>query len=68
MLITGRNGAAPIRAGKLPVRSEFMGNGEWIDRAKRLVIVKMASNGMVVDTDTDRTLLAAFDAIKTALD
>ena len=40
----------------------------WIDRAKRLVIAKMASNGTVVDTDTDRTLLAAFDAIEAALD
>jgi len=40
----------------------------WIDRAARLVIVKMASNGTVVDTDTDRTLLAAFDAIEAALD
>ncbi|MDC0101085.1 beta-lactamase family protein [Alphaproteobacteria bacterium] len=40
----------------------------WIDRAARLVIVKMASNGTVVDTDTDRTLLAAFDTIEAALD
>jgi len=40
----------------------------WIDRAARLVIVKMASNGTVVDTDTDRTLLAAFNAIEAALD
>ena len=40
----------------------------WIDRAARLVIVKMASNGTVVDTDTDRTLLAAFKAIEAALD
>jgi CubicO group peptidase (beta-lactamase class C family) len=40
----------------------------WIDRTARLVIVKMASNGTVVDTDTDRTLLAAFNAIEAALD
>ena len=40
----------------------------WIDRTVRLVIVKMASNGTVVDTDTDRTLLAAFNAIEAALD
>jgi CubicO group peptidase (beta-lactamase class C family) len=40
----------------------------WIDRAAKLVIVKMASNGTVVDTDTDRTLLAAFNAIEAALD
>jgi CubicO group peptidase (beta-lactamase class C family) len=40
----------------------------WIDRAARLVIVKMASNGSVVDTDTDRTLLAAFNAIEAVLD
>jgi CubicO group peptidase (beta-lactamase class C family) len=40
----------------------------WIDRAARLVIVKMASNGTVVDTDTDRALLAAFRAIEAALD
>ena len=40
----------------------------WIDRTARLVIVKMASNGTVVDTDTDRTLLAAFHAIEVALD
>ena len=39
----------------------------WIDRASGLVMVKMASNGTVVDTDTDRTLLAAFAAIETAL-
>jgi hypothetical protein len=32
------------------------------------VMVKMASNGTVVDTDTDRTLLAAFRAIEAALD
>jgi hypothetical protein len=32
------------------------------------VIAKMASNGTVVDTDTDRTLLTAFDAIEAALD
>jgi CubicO group peptidase (beta-lactamase class C family) len=35
----------------------------WIDRTVRLVIVKMASNGTVVDTDTDRTLLRCMDAI-----
>jgi hypothetical protein len=40
----------------------------WIDRAARLVIVKMASSGTVVDTDADRTLLAAFNAIKAVLD
>ena len=40
----------------------------WIDRVAKLVIVKMASNGTVVDTDTDRTLLAAFNAIKAVLD
>jgi CubicO group peptidase (beta-lactamase class C family) len=40
----------------------------WIDRAARLVIVKMASNGTVVDTDTDRTLLAAFNTITAVLD
>ena len=40
----------------------------WIDRAARLVIAKMASNGMVVDTETDRTLLAAFNAINAELD
>jgi CubicO group peptidase (beta-lactamase class C family) len=39
----------------------------WIDRAARLVIVKMASKGTVVDTDTDQTLLAAFRAIEAAL-
>jgi CubicO group peptidase (beta-lactamase class C family) len=40
----------------------------WIDRAARLVIVKMASNGTVVDTDTDHDLLATFNAIEAALD
>jgi CubicO group peptidase (beta-lactamase class C family) len=40
----------------------------WIDRSARLVIVKMASNGTVVDNDTDRMLGTAFNAIKAALD
>ena len=39
----------------------------WIDRASRLVIVKLASNGTVVDTETDRDLLAVFAAIEAAL-
>ena len=39
----------------------------WIDRASRLVIVKLASNGTVVDTVTDRDLLAVFTAIEAAL-
>jgi CubicO group peptidase (beta-lactamase class C family) len=39
----------------------------WIDPDKRLVIAKMASRGMVVDTDTDRQLLAAFAAITNCL-
>jgi len=39
----------------------------WIDCAARLVVVKMASNGTVVDTDTDRTLLKCIDAITKTL-
>ena len=39
----------------------------WIDRASKLVIVKMSSNETVVDTSTDRTLLSAFAAIDTVL-
>ena len=39
----------------------------WIDRATRLVVVKLASNGTVVDTDTDRTLLKCIDAITKTL-
>ncbi|MGA0182474.1 MAG: serine hydrolase domain-containing protein [Candidatus Puniceispirillaceae bacterium] len=39
----------------------------WIDRASRLVIVKLASNGTVVDTETDRDFLAVFAAIEAAL-
>ena len=35
----------------------------WIDRAAGLVVVKLASNGTVVDTDTDRTFLKCIDAI-----
>ena len=39
----------------------------WIDRGSRLVIVKLASSGRVVDTETDRDLLAAFAAIDAAM-
>ena len=39
----------------------------WIDRASKLVIVKMSSNGTVVDTRADRTLLSAFAKIETVL-
>jgi len=40
----------------------------WVDRTSRLVIVKLASNGTVVDTQNDLNLLAAFDAISRVLD
>jgi CubicO group peptidase (beta-lactamase class C family) len=39
----------------------------WIDPEEQLVIAKMASKGTVVDTDTDRGLLAAFAAITQTL-
>ena len=39
----------------------------WVDRAAGLVMVKMASNGTVVDTDTDRSLLAIIDAVTKTL-
>ncbi len=39
----------------------------WINPSERLVIAKLASNGTVVDTDTDRLWLAAVDRISTTL-
>ena len=39
----------------------------WIDRAAGLVVVKMASNGTVVDTDTDQSLLAIIEAVTKTL-
>jgi CubicO group peptidase (beta-lactamase class C family) len=36
----------------------------WVDRDNDLVIVKMASNGTVVDTAADKSLLSAFTAIE----
>jgi len=43
------------------------GQWMWINPEMRLVIVKLASNGTVVDTQTDRQLLSAFAAITTEL-
>ena len=39
----------------------------WINPTERLVIAKLASNGTVVDTDTDLLWLAAVDGITAAL-
>ena len=39
----------------------------WVDRAAGLVVVKMASNGTVIDTNTDRTSLKCVDAITKTL-
>jgi len=39
----------------------------WIDRAAGVVVVKMASNGTVVDTDTDLTFLKCIDEITKTL-
>ena len=58
----------PNQTGHIACAIGIHGQWLWIDRATRLVIVRMASNGTVVDTDTDRTLLAAFRAIEAALD
>ena len=67
MVITGK-WYRPDQTRQIACAIGVHGQWLWIDRTARLVIVKMASNGTVVDTNTDQTLLAAFRAIEAALD
>ena len=53
----------PNQARQIACGIGIHGQWLWVDRDHELVIVKMASNGTVVDTATDKTFLSAFSAI-----